>query len=112
METNNSFDHFAFNKCRLHFFSLESEKKFTDHMFDSKSVVEKLCFLPSTKSRFFIPLNCLLAMSFHSTHFEIRCLEIETRFCYWCRLKSVIFYISLSNNHMETQDVNFKFVNS
>lgn len=81
MDINNSFDHLAFNnllECNVDSISshLKVETILIDHMFVSKLVIEKLCSLPSTKARLFILLNRLLSMSFRSTHFDIRCLEI------------------------------------
>jgi hypothetical protein len=84
----------------------------SDHFFDSNSVIENLQFQPTSKLRFFIPLSRLLSMPLVRPTLLSNVLKLEQGFIHGYRSGSVVFYISVVNNEMKTEDVTFELLNS
>lgn len=53
----------------------------------------------------FLTLMLFFIYTFGLAPFHIRCLEIRARFIHGYRLGNTVFNVSLSNNHVEFEDV-------
>ena len=121
MDTTISFDHFPSNsklldvtlECCIDKSShLRANEILTDHVFDSKSVINKLCFQSSSKSTFLIFFMLLVIYVFSLTYIVIWCSKIGARFCSWIQSWKCSFYVLLTDNDMVTHDVTSELFDS
>ena len=84
----------------------------SDHSFDFNPVVENLQFQPTSKSKFFILLCRLLSMPLVRPTLFSDVLKLKEGFIHRYRSGSAIFYISVVNNEIETEDVTSELMNS
>ena len=84
----------------------------SDHSFDSNSVIENLQFQPASKSRFSIPLCRLLSMPVIRPILMSDVLKLEQGFIHGYRSGSAVFYVSVVNNLMKTEDVTSEMTDS
>jgi hypothetical protein len=82
-----------------------------DHSFDSNSVIVNLQFEPTSKSRFFNLLCCLLSMLLVRPILMLDVFKSKQGFIHGYRSGSAVFYISIVDNQMKTEDVTSKLVN-
>ena len=101
MVSTNSSDYFYSNSKQLDvtlechidesIFHLRANAIFTDHVFDSKSVINKLCFQPSFKSRILILLCHLLSMPLVWSTLMSEVLKLEQDFVHGYIIGSDVF---------------------
>ena len=84
----------------------------SDHSFDSNSVIENLQFQHNSKRKFFILLCRFLSMPLVMPTLFPDVLDLEQWYIHEYRSRSAVFYISVVNNEMKTEDVTFELMNS
>jgi hypothetical protein len=76
--------------------------EYVDRALSSKSVINKLCFQLSSKSRLSILLCRLLWISLVWPTLISNLLKLKQHFVHVCKVGSAIFYVSMTNYHMKT----------
>ena len=77
--------------CKITSTHVKTQAILNDHSFDSNSVIENIQFQPTSKSRFFSPICCLLSMPLFRPTLLSDVLKLEQGFIHLYSSGSAVF---------------------